>query len=312
MKLAILCSGQAGQHRNMLDELLLAPECESIRHAASEVLGKDMDQWWAGLDDKNIFLNSNAQFAIAFFQLATWIRIAPLLPEASLVAGYSLGELIGYYVAGSLSALETFKLVRERARLMDEAAGRENGGRMVLWRGRVSPATLAERDRAIVELGLEVAIRRKTGEEVLAGTSEAVARFVSEFRAINPNLVHLPVTIPAHSHYLSQASDSFRDSLHASSITAPRITVLGSVDATPVRSRGDAISALTRQISNTIRWDACMDALAESGIDMAIEIGPGNDLAKLIAAEHTQIAAHAVEDFGNYRSLADWLNQHAA
>jgi [acyl-carrier-protein] S-malonyltransferase len=309
MRLAILCSGQAGQHRSMLDELLLAPECALIRQAASDVLEQDVAQWWKKLDDQQIFVNSNAQFAIAFYQMATWARIAPLLPQISLVAGYSLGELIGYHIAGALSATDMFKLVRARARLMDEAAGSKNntGGCMVLWRGRVSPSTLAARDRAIAEFGLDIAIRRKPGEEIFAGSSDAVAKFVAEFKILNPNLVLLPVTIPAHSHYLAKASASFRAILNDSSIDAPQITTLGTVDAMPIRSRAEAINALSRQISTTIRWNESMDALAESGIDKAIELGPGNDLAKLLGSEHPHIAAHSAEDFGNYIALVDWL-----
>ncbi len=294
----------------MLDDLLAAPECEVVRQAASEVLGQDIAKWWRGLGDREIFLNSNAQFAIAYFQMATWVRISPLLPEISLIAGYSLGELIAYHVAGALSAAETFRLVRLRAHLMDEASagGDGKGGCMVLWRGRVSPATLAARDSAIAKYGLDVAIKRRNGEDILAGPSYAIARFVAELQVMNPNLVRLPVTVPAHSHYLAQASSSFRNILSASAITAPRITVLGAVDAMPVRTRDEAIDALSRQISTTIRWDGCMDALAESGIDKVIELGPGNDLSKLIGTEHTQIAAHAVEDFGDYRALQDWLH----
>ena len=309
MRLAILCSGQAGQHRNMLDDLLVAPECEPVRQAASAVLGQDIAQWWRALDDRQIFLNPNAQFAIAYYQVATWARIAPLLPETGMVAGYSLGELIAYHVAGALSASETFRLVRERARLMDEAAAGVNAGDgcMVLWRGRVSPAALAARDRAIAEHGLDVAIKRRNGEEVYAGPGAAITRFVADLNALNPGLVRLPVTVPAHSHYLAQAADAFRYILESSSIAAPRTAVLGAVDAMPVRSRDAAIDALSRQIATTIRWDGCMEALAESGVDRAIELGPGNDLAKLVGAEHPQIAAHAVGDFRDYRALADWL-----
>jgi len=310
MRLAILCSGQAGQRRDMLDELLLAPECAPVRDAASAALGQDVAQWWNALDEHKIFLNANAQFAIAYYQIATWSRIAPLLPQVSLVAGYSLGELIAYFVAGSLDAEETFRLVRERARLMDAAAAGINSsgsGCMALWRGRVSSATLAARDRAIADYGLYVAIRRRTGEEVLAGPSEAIARFVAELQPLNPNLLRLPVTIPSHSHYLAAAADSFRDILHASAIAAPRVTVLAAVDAAPVRSREQAIAALSRQIATTIRWDGCMDALAEFGIDAVIELGPGNDLARLVEAEHPQIAARAVSDFRDYRALSDWL-----
>ena len=311
MRLAILCSGQAGQHRDMLNDLLLAPECESIRIAASNVLGKDVAQWWNSLDEQSIFLNSNAQFGIAFFQMATWVRIASQLPEIKLIAGYSLGELIGYFVAGALSATETFKLVRERARLMDEATGSAttHEGCMALWRGRVSPSTLSACDRAIKKYNLDIAIKRKDGEMVLAGTSDSIAGFLADLQVMNPNLLRLPVTIPAHSHYLESASDAFRDILNASTLALPRISVLSTTKAMPVRSREEAIIALSQQISTTIRWNECMDAIAESGINKVIELGPGNDLAKLIGAEHPEISARAVSDFCSYSSLSEWLSE---
>ena len=310
MRLAILCSGQAGQRRDMLDELLAAPECGMVRQAASEVLGQDVAKWWGGLGEKEIFLNANAQFAIAYYQIATWTRVSRFLPEVSLVAGYSLGELISYFVAGALDAAETFRLVRERARLMNEAAAGIGAveGCMALWRGRVSPAALAARDRAIAANGLDFAIRRRVGEDVLAGPGDAIARFVAELQETNPSLVRLPVSIPSHTHYLAAAADSFRDILRASSISSPQVPVLRSVDATPVRTHDQAIDALSRQIATTIRWDWCLDALTEFGIEAAIELGPGNDLARLVEAEHPQIAARSIDDFGDYRALADWLH----
>lgn len=147
---------------------------------------------------------------------------------------------------------------------------------MALWRGRVSPATLLMRGRLIVEYGLDVAIKRRRGEIVLAGTRLSIANFVDDLQKLNPNLLRLPVTIPSHSHYLAAAADSFRE-------------------------------ILSRQMHTTIRWDACMDALAEFGVDTVIELGPGHDLAKLIEAEHPQIRARAVDDFADYRKLTDWL-----
>jgi [acyl-carrier-protein] S-malonyltransferase len=291
----------------MLDGLLDAPECANVRVMASAALGQDVMQWWRALDDKEIFLNSNAQFAIACYQIATWQRITSLLPQVCLVAGYSLGELLAYHIAGALDAAETYRLVLERARLMDEAMKGSSGGCMALWRGRVSPATLAKRDQLIAEYGLTVAIKRRPGEEVLAGTAAAVARFIVEMQPLNPNLIGLPVTIPSHSHYLAAAADAFRKVLTTSSIAAPRIPVLGGVDAAPVRTREQAINALSRQMATTVNWDGCMDTLAESGIDRVIELGPGNDLAKLLEAKHLHIAARSVSDFRDYRALADWL-----
>ncbi len=304
----MLCSGQAGQHRDMLEELLSAPECAAINQAASMALEQDVGSWWKELNDEDLFRNSNAQFAIAYFQMATWSRISSILPKPSLVAGYSLGELIACFISGALDAAETFRLVQARARLMDQAID-VDGDCMVLWRGRVSPAMLERRDRMISELGLCIAIVRKEGEMVLAGKPDEIATFFTEFKPMNPHLVRLPVRIPSHTRHLAHAAESFRDMLNASPISSPDIPMIGSVHGAPVRTRGDVIEALVTQLSNTIRWDRCMDLIAESGVDMAIEIGPGNDLARLMQTVHPEVKSRSVEDFKNLQSLADWLKR---
>ncbi len=308
MRLAVLCSGQAGQHRDMLDGLLFAPECRNINQAASAALGQDVGDWWKGLSEEEIFLNSNAQFAIAYFQMATWSCLFPMLPRPSLVAGYSLGELIACYISGALDAAGTFSLVQARARLMDEAMN-VSGECMVLWRGLASPAMLARRDSMVSALGLSTAIVRKEGEMVLAGKPDAISEFYSAFKPANPNLVLLPVRIPSHTRHLARASESFRELLDASPISSPEIPMVGSVRGTPIRTRSELVEALAIQLSNTLRWDRCMDLIAESGMDAAIEIGPGSDLARLMQTAHPEVKSHAVEEFRNPAALAGWLKE---
>ncbi len=300
MKLAILCSGQVGQQRNMLDEILADPACAAIINSASEVLGLDLASWWFKLEEQELFLNANAQFAIAIYQLATFSRIKTHLPEISMVVGYSVGELLAYFVAGALNAQQTLRLVRERARLMDQVQGG-----MLLWRGRASPATVLRRDRLMAEYGLVVAIKRRQGELVLAGSRESVSRFISEMHEYIPGLVALPVTIPSHTPYLAGAAQAFREILSASEMTVPKIPLLSAVDGMPVRTRDAAIDALSRQMESTIRWDACMAALRESGVTAALELGPGNDLAKLLLEVHPRIMARSVGDFHDFRKLSE-------
>lgn len=313
MRLAILCSGQAGQHRAMLDNLINAPDLEGLRRIASGLLGKEVAVWWRNLADEAIFANENAQFAIALYQLSVWQRIAPLIPQPALIAGYSLGELIAYHVAGSLDAVGTLGLVRRRALLMDEATGdmAVPGGCMLLWRGRVSCRAQAALEHGMLAYGLDTAIVRNRGEQVLAGPADAVDRILADPQIVNPNMVRLAITTPSHSRYLATASEAFRVVLADSGLTAPSIPVLAGVDATRVHTRSQALDALSRQISTTLRWDRCMTALDEAGINTVIELGPGNDLAKLIEAEHPRISARSVDEFRDWRAVENWLESRS-
>lgn len=309
VRLAILCSGQAGQHRAMLENLITAPDMEGLRSIASAILGEELESWWRNLEDEDIFANENAQFAIALYQLSVWQRIAPLIPQPALIAGYSLGEVVAYHVAGSLDAAGTLKLVLRRARLMDEAAGdlTVSGGCMLLWRGRVPRQVQGAMEQGMLAYGLDTAIVRSRGEQVLAGPEDAVDRFLDDPQIINPDMVRLAITTPSHSRYLAVASKTFRVVLGGSGLTDPSVPVLAGVDATRVRTRGQAVDALSRQISTTLRWDRCMTALEEAGINTVIELGPGNDLAKLIEAEHPRISARSVDEFRDWHAVGEWL-----
>ncbi len=311
MKLAILCSGQAGQHRAMLDNLITAPDLEELRSSASEILGEDVEGWWRNLTDEAIFTNENAQFAIALYQLSVWQRIAALIPQPALIAGYSLGELIAYHVAGSLNVTDTLKLVRQRARLMDEAVGplAVKGSCMVLWRGRVSYQVQEAMQHGLKDYGLETAIVRNRGEQVFTGPADAVDSFLADPHIVNPNMSRLAITTPSHSRYLVAATDNFRRVLDDSNLTSPSVPVLAGVDGSRVRTRSQAVDALTRQIATTVRWDRCMEALEETGITTVLELGPGNDLANLIEMEHPNISARSIGDFRDWRSVTGWLKE---
>lgn len=45
-KIALLCSGQAGQRSGMLDKLLGNPRHNELSQLASDLLGQDVAAWW--------------------------------------------------------------------------------------------------------------------------------------------------------------------------------------------------------------------------------------------------------------------------
>lgn len=311
MRLAILCSGQAGQHCRMLDDVLAAPDCAQLRALASDVLEQEVTTWWRSLDTRQIFANANAQFAIALYQIATWSRVAPLAPRPSVVAGYSLGELIAWHVAGALDAEQTLRLVRLRAALMDRAAARlaagSGGGCMLLWRGRSSPAMRAARTAALAVHGLVVAIHRPGGDLVLAGPEAAIDTFLADPVLRHADLKRLQVSVPSHTRWLAEAVAPFHDALAASMTRDPELPVVAGIDGAVLRRRTDALSQLPAQIAQPLHWDWCQETLGSLGIDVALELGPGNDLAKLLENGGAGVAARGIEEFGPGGGLRDWL-----
>ncbi len=310
MRLAILCSGQAGQHREMLDPVFEAPDCADLRDIASRILGQPVDDWWRGLGEHDIFANANAQFAIALVQLANWQRLSPLLDGSPcVVAGYSLGEVIAWHVAGALSAVDTLTLVRQRARLMDACApsGPVGGSCMALWRGRTPLALRATRSDAMARHGVAVAIHRPGGDLVLGGPAAAMVAFVADPMLASADLKRLPVSVPSHTRWLGGAVAPFAAALGRTPMREPAVPVIAGIDGMLQRRASEAQASLSRQLAEALRWDWCLETLASLAVDVAIELGPGADLAHQLEAAQPGVMARAVDEFADPKDLADWL-----
>lgn len=313
MSLAILCSGQAGQNREMLDDLLVADDLGDVRDAATRILGRDVADWWRSLDEAAIYENVNAQFSIALYQIAVWRRLSRRLSfRPTVVAGYSLGEVIAWHVAGAMGVADTLQLVLDRARIMDECIGpsHRGGSCMALRRGRVSPSIRLALDEAMARHGVCIAIHRPGGI-VLGAPGQAMDAFCREPAAKSGDMKRLPVTVPSHTRWLHSGVERFRDVLATRRIGDPVMPVVSGNRARLQRRGDDAIESLSAQLSDAIRWDWCIETLVSVGVEIAIELGPGNDLSKLLETEQPGVVARAVHEFAHLDDLGEWLAHHA-
>ena len=88
--------------------------------------------------------------------------------------------------------------------------------------------------------------------------------------------------------------------------------VLSGIGAAPISDKARAVETLSRQLSETILWSDCMDAAAEAGITVALELGPGAALARMLQARHPQIACRSVADFRSLDGIVSWLDRAMA
>ncbi len=313
MSLAILCSGQSGQNRGMLDQFLAAAEFEELRDCASTVLGKDVGHWWRGLDEADIFANTNAQFSIALYQIAVWQRLTANLPDPpAAVAGYSLGEVIAWHVAGAIGPADVLRLVLERARLMDACLPPAQAGEscMALWRARATPMMRKALEEAMRRHGVDIAIHRPGGHLVVGAPSMAMDAFEHDPAVTDSGLKRLLVSVPSHTHWLAPASGPLRETVQALEPHDPRTPVVAGIDGSVQRRGGDAAVSLSRQLAQPIRWDWCLETLGSLGVTVAIELGPGNDLSVQLESELPGAAGRAAHEFAAPQDLVDWVTRH--
>ena len=283
-RLLVLCPGQGGQHAGMFG---LARSHDGARDFLDRCALPDHPQ--------ALFDNRVAQPAIVAATLAMWIALRESLGPVALVAGYSIGELAAYGVAGALPPVETVHLAGARAALMDAAAaGVEQG-----------LAAVSGVDVGAVRAIINVAI--VTGHDsCIAGGARAQLDALSA-RLPFARIQALPVGVASHTALMDDAVAPFTRLLEDTAFGQPRVPVLAGTDAVRVLRREDALDRLARNLHQTIEWAACMDAIDEVGITVALELGPGNALARMLASRHPHIACRSVADFQTLDGVAKWV-----
>jgi [acyl-carrier-protein] S-malonyltransferase len=302
MTVALLFPGQGTQHPSMLAWLESEPAARPVLQRMAAILGEDWrvrspDPGWSQA-------NAIAQPLVTGVSLAAWAALAPGLPRVVAVAGYSVGELAACVAAGLLDAGDALGLAVRRAAVMDDCAA--DGATGLLG---VSEADLADVAAACARWDLDVAIR--TGERrcVLGGASAALAEAAVQLAARGARTASLGVRVASHTRAMRAAVPALARELAAVRWHAPRLAWVAGITGAVVRDATEVQRALAAQVATTVRWDACMDAVAERRPDAVLEVGPCTSLARLWRERHPAIPVRSCDEFASAREILDWVHR---
>jgi [acyl-carrier-protein] S-malonyltransferase len=302
-RLAILCPGQGGQHPGMFDLALSDPA------TAAALAGWDVERA-AGLapqalPDSPEALHDNrvAQPLVVAATLAMWQALRADLPTPTLVAGYSIGELAAYGVAGALAPADVVSLAAQRAALMDDCVGPDQPHGMLAVSGLEEAAL-----QALLPAGaLHIAIDTGEASFIVAGLRDALTALAAACEQRGVHATWLPVKVASHTPLMHGAAVKFRPLLDAATWSQPAFPLLAGTSASAVYQRSQALDALTEQIGTRIRWAACMDAIAEAGVTVALELGPGAALSRMLRERHPAIETRSVAEFKSLAGVKAWM-----
>ena len=302
--LAILCSGQGRQGRGMFDLVADAPEARSVFEAAASALdGRDPREMVAKDGGDALHANATAQVLCCAQALAVWAALKPKLDSPLVVAGYSVGEVAAWGVAGALEPVAVFDVVARRAALMDEATGAPSG--LLAVRG-LSAAAL---DALCRDADVHVAIRNAPDRVVVGGRRDALDRAGTAAEARGASVTPIPVDVPSHTPLLRGASERFGAFLRDLGVVwTPDVRLLSGIDGATVFDVGDGLAKLGAQVARTVDWAACMEACRAAGATRALELGPGNALAAMMGDVIDERDSRSVADFRSLDGVLRWAS----
>jgi len=307
MSLAILCSGQGGQHARMFELTGDAPEAAGLFAHAEALLGWEARTWVLTASEDALHENRYAQLLCTLQALSVAAVLAQSLPAKRCVAGYSVGEVAAWSVAGLIKPEDTLDLVVARADAMGAACRGEQGMLFVRGLSRTVIEHMTERAEAAV------AIVNPGDAYVIAGMQSALMEIAIEAqRRGATRVVTVAVKVASHTRQMADATPLFRDRLsqvHVERALPAGTRLLSGIDGETVLNISEGVDKLARQISQPVQWAACLQACVEAGVTVLLELGPGRALADMAASAFPGIAARSVDEFKSFQGVRAWLDR---
>ena len=309
-KFAMVFPGQGSQTVGMLAELASDyPIIQETFKQASEVLGYDL--WQLVQEGPAEELNKTWQTQPALLTASVavyrvWQQKYPeLKPE--VMAGHSLGEYSALVCAGVLDFQDAVKLVELRGKLMQQAVP-EGTGAMYAIIGLDNDAIINACKQAEQGEVVSAVNFNSPGQVVIAGAKAAVERAAALCKEAGAKrALPLAVSVPSHCALMKPAADQLSVSLESITLKAPVVAVLNNVD---VKAETDAVAIrndLVRQLYSPVRWAETVEKMAQNGVEVLVEVGPGKVLNGLTKRIVDSLQAVSVNDVKSLDSIEEVL-----
>jgi [acyl-carrier-protein] S-malonyltransferase len=310
MTTAFLFPGQGSQAVGMGKTLAEAfPVAKAVFDEVDAALSQKLStlMWDGPLDE--LTLTANAQPALMTVSLAA-IRVLEaeagldLKRDAAFVAGHSLGEYSALAAAGTFSIADAARLLRIRGDAMQKAVPPGEGAMAALLGAELDLARAVAADAAQGQV-CEVANDNGGGQVVLSGAKAAVERAIALAgeRGVRRAML-LPVSAPFHCSLMQPAAQAMQAALAQVAMQAPVVPVMANVGAAPLNDPADIRASLVAQVTGTVRWRECVEAMTAAGVTRFVEVGSGKVLAglvKRIAAGATPLSVGTADDIAGYK-----------
>ncbi len=305
MKVAFAFPGQGSQDVGMGRAMAEAyPQARGVFEAADEAVGFDLARVCFDGPIDELTRTDVQQPALVATSVACLRAVETTGLRADYVIGHSVGEYAALAAAGVLADADAVSLVRARGVVTAEAAA-ERPGAMA--------AILGLEDAQVEALCSEVgsvwpANYNCPGQLVVSGENGAVDRLLERASEEGARrTVKLRVTGAFHSPLVAGAAERLRPAIEEVEMRDPSPAFMSTVTA-ELEPAERIPQILLDQLTAPVRFTHAVAALVREGVELVVEVGPGQVLGGLVKRCDRSLRTVSVGDPNGVRKLEEMLS----
>jgi len=318
---AFIFPGQGSQAVGMGRDLAAAfAAAREVFEEVDETLKQKLSKLMFEGPGEELTLTENTQPALMAHSLAV-LRVLEreggftLKQKAAVVAGHSLGEYSALAAAGAFTPATAARLLKRRGQSMQKAVPPGQGAMAALLGADMAQAEAICAEAAPIPDSptgarevIEPANDNGAGQIVISGHRGAIERAVEIARDKGVRrAMLLPVSAPFHCALMAPAADAMAEAFETTPPQAPVVPLIANVSAAKETDPQRIAALLVSQVTATVRWRECVQAMTELGVDSFIELGAGKVLAGLVRRISPDAAAMSAASPADIEALLKTL-----